>query len=217
MAKKRSKEEIMAERFENTARQTEQLEAQGYHAEDATVSILKANILAFVTAIPIVVLFLILFRVLHPDILPEQFFTKPSSGGLLLALLALSIPVHEGFHGLGWVGFCQKKWQSIQFGVMWDSLTPYCHCREPLTVLQYYVGLLLPCTMLGFIPCIAGLIFANWFLMFFGFVSIFLAGGDLTIGCIIVKYLGKDAKILDHPDQCGAVAFVRARTGQLAS
>lgn len=209
MAVKKSTEEIMAERLENTVRRTEVLEAEGYHAENATVSILKANIMAFVVAIPFFALFIILFIVLHPEITMSTLLSGPVQACLLIGLLAVSIPIHEGFHGLGWVSFCKEKWKSIQFGVMWDSFTPYCHCREPLSVQQYYIGLLLPCTILGWIPCIFGVIFGNGFWLLFGLMSILLAGGDLTIGCIICKYLGKDVRILDHPNECGAVAFVK--------
>lgn len=209
MAEKRTTEAIMAERKENTAARTAALETQGYHAEDATVSVVKANILALVLGIPFLALFGLLFHVFHPDRSIAEMMNGPVQAFLLLGLLALSIPIHEGFHGLGWVTFCKDKWKSIQFGVMWESLTPYCHCREPLSVGQYYLGLLLPCTMLGWIPCIFAVIFGSGFWLLFGIVGIFLAGGDLTIACIMVKYLGRDAKILDHPDQCGAVAFVK--------
>ena len=210
MAGKRSKEEIMAERLENTARRTEALEAEGYHAENATVSIVKANVMAFVIAVPFFAVFLILFSVLHSVNAIFEGVNGLLRSFLLLGAIGLSIPIHEGFHGLGWVMFCKDKRQSIQFGMMWESLTPYCHCREPLSVGQYYIGLLLPCTILGWIPCIAAVISGSGFWLAFGLFSILLAGGDLTIACIIAKYLGKDVKILDHPNECGAVAFTRA-------
>lgn len=200
---------ILEERRANTAARTAELEAQGYHAEDATVSIVKANIMAFLVGVPFLAVFVLLFWLLHPGVLFWEDINGPGKSFLLLVLLALSVPIHEGFHGLGWVTFCKDKWKSIQFGVMWDSFTPYCHCREPLSVAQYYVGLFLPCTMLGWIPCILAVIFGSGFWLIFGLMGILLAGGDLTIGCIIFKYLGKDARILDHPDQCGAVAFKR--------
>ena len=200
---------IMEERKANTAACSAELETQGYHAEDATVSIVKANILAFVVTLPFVLVFCILFHVFHPDSPIYAAVNGPWRFYLLVGLLAVSIPIHEGFHGLGWVTSCQKKWKSIQFGVMWDSFTPYCHCREPLTVGQYYFGLLLPCTMLGWIPCLLAVIFGSSFWLIFGLIGILFAGGDLTIGCVIFKYFGKDVKILDHPDQCGAVAFVK--------
>lgn len=198
---------IMAERKENAARITAALEAEGYHAQDATVSIVKANVMAFVTALPIGVLFLLLFHVFHPDIWLGMAFRECSLW--LTILMFVSIPVHEGLHGCGWFGFCKKKWKSIQFGVMWDSLTPYCHCREALTVMQYYLGLLLPFTVLGLIPSVIALAVGSPLLAFFGAYNLLIAGGDTTIAWIIVKYLGKPARIFDHPDQCGAVAFVK--------
>lgn len=196
---------MMEERKANTARITAELEADGYHAEDATVSIVMANVLACVTALPAAMAFLLVFFAVNRDLSVHETFVDSSLW--LCLLLVISIPVHECLHGCGWVGFCQKKWKSIQFGVMWESLTPYCHCREALGVVQYYIGLLLPFTVLGLLPCILGLAFRSPLLMYLGAFNSFIAGGDTTIGWRIVKYLGKDAKILDHPDQCGAVAF----------
>lgn len=208
--KKKSKSAaIMAERKENTARQTQALEAEGFRAEDATMSAVKANIMAFVMTLPVEAVFLVAFRVLHRDV---NFFSSINSAwGALVFCLAtfLSIPVHEGLHGLGWIGFTKLKGKSIQFGVMWNSLTPYCHCREPLLVEQYFIGLLLPFTVLGVIPCIAALVTGSGPLLLFGAINVLMAGGDITIAWLLLKYLGRDVRILDHPDQVGAVAFVR--------
>lgn len=42
-------------------------------------------------------------------------------------------------------------------------------------------------------------------------VNILSAGGDTTIACMELKYLKQDEKcyILDHPTNCGFVAFVK--------
>ncbi len=195
----------MEERKANTARIAAELETQGYHAENATVSIVKANVMAFVTALPVALAFLIAFFAMNRDISPFRSFVDNYL--LIMAAMLVSIPVHEFLHGCGWVLSCRKKWKSIQFGVLWDSLTPYCHCREAMGVMPYYVGLLMPLTVLGILPCILALVLKQPLLLWAGAYNIFVAGGDTTIACIITKYLGKDAKILDHPDQCGAVAF----------
>ena len=123
--------------------------------------------------------------------------------------MLLSIPVHEGLHGLGWVGGCKNGWKSIRFGVMWSSLTPYCNCKEVLSVGRYYTGLLMPVTVLGLLPAAAAVITGSAALLAFGLVNILLAGGDLAIGLIIRKYIGKPALLLDHPSECGCLAFLK--------
>ena len=198
---------VLQERRENTARITSELETQGYHAEDATVSIVKANVMACVTALPLAAAFCVAFFLLNRDISPFRSFVDNYL--LIMAAMLVSVPVHEFLHGCGWVLSCRKKWKSIQFGVMWDSLTPYCHCREAMGVMPYYVGLLMPLTVLGILPCILALVLKQPLLLWAGAYNVFVAGGDTTIAWIILKYLGRDAKILDHPDQCGAVGFVR--------
>ncbi|MBR3628934.1 MAG: DUF3267 domain-containing protein [Oscillospiraceae bacterium] len=204
-AKKPNRE--MEERLENTRRLTEQLTAEGYREESAVISVLKANIMAFVISGPLAVAVVVIFWLMNRDISLMIEFGRSSLWFCLLIILTTVI--HEGLHGLGWVGFCKEHWKSIRFGVMWESLTPYCHCKEALSVGQYYVGLFLPMTVLGFGISIASLILHNPLLMFTGAINLLMAGGDATIGCILIKYIGKPVKILDHPNQCGCMAFVK--------
>ncbi len=200
---------VIEERLANTARVTEKLKADGYEAEDATVSILKANLLSLVTALPFAALFIVLFLVqCSPQIIVAEM-THSGRIFWLLGLVLLSIPVHEGLHGLGWMFSCERGWKSIQFGVMWSQLTPYCHCREALSIKRYAAGLLLPFFVLGVLPCIFADFVCSPFWLLFGAFNLLLAGGDTTIACILLKYSGRSVKILDHPTKCGAVVFVR--------
>ena len=205
-----AKDAVMAERKANTARRAAALEAEGYRREDATVSILKANLMTFVTALPLIVVVILATLALHrgayQDGLAKAFYERTI---LHIVLMIVSIPVHEGLHGLGWRFFCKEGWRSIQFGVMWESLTPYAHCREPLKLGRYYIGLLAPVTVLGVVPSILAVVTGDISLLLMGTYNLLLAGGDLTIALIIARYRGKDVRILDHPDQCGAVAFVK--------
>ena len=91
--------------------------------------------------------------------------------------------VHELLHGLGWSLNCKNRWNSIAFGVMWSSLTPYCHCKKPLSFSSYSMGLYLPF-------CILGL-------------------GLFAVSMIIPYYLlkHKNGLILDHPTDCGLISF----------
>ena len=183
-----------------------ELEQQGYRCENATVSILKANLMVFATSLPICIVLGVLFGLVNDS----AGIQKNKTAWLLFTLsLLLSVPVHEGLHGLGWVRGCKNGWKSIRFGVMWSSLTPYCNCREEMSVGQYYTGLLMPVTVLGMLPSIAGIVTGSPGLMGFGLLNILLAGGDLSIALVIRKYIGKTALLLDHPSECGCLAFRR--------
>ena len=208
MAEKQEKKNAeMEERLENTRRLSEQLAAEGYREESAVISILKANIMAFVITGPFAIAVGVIFWLMNRDVDLAHAFGKNYLWYVLF--LVLTTIIHEGLHGLGWVLSCKEGWKSIRFGFMLESLTPYCHCKEALSVGQYYVGLFLPMLVLGFGISVASLILHNPLLMFLGATNIVMAGGDATIGCILVKYIGKNVRILDHPNQCGCVAFIK--------
>lgn len=104
------------------------MEAEGFEAHDLTISAVYANVMAVVLALPIL---LVLWAV---------FVWKNGHGSIsnpmllvVLVLFFLLIVVHEAIHGLFWSFFAKNKWKSISFGIMWNSLTPYCTCQEELT------------------------------------------------------------------------------------
>ena len=163
--------------------------------------------MAFVITGPFAIAVGVIFWLMNRDVNLAYEFGHHSLWFCLLIILTTII--HEGLHGLGWVSACKEGWKSIRFGVMWDSLTPYCHCKEALSVGQYYLGLFLPMLVLGFGISAAALITHIPLLMYTGAINILMAGGDATIGCILVKYIGKKVRILDHPNQCGCIAFVK--------
>lgn len=124
---------------------------------------------------------------------------------LFLVLFFVSIFIHEMLHGAGWSLSCKKGWHSIAFGFMWSSLTPYCHCKEPLKFSSYAVGLYLPFCVLGLGIFAVSLAVPNYRLFMLGILNMLAAGGDLTIGCCLMKH--KNGLILDHPTDCGFVSF----------
>ncbi|MBR3447739.1 MAG: DUF3267 domain-containing protein [Oscillospiraceae bacterium] len=189
------------------ARIQAELEQQGYVREDATISILKANLMMLVTSLPICILLGLLYGLVNV-IRRETAFSDFRGIVFWLAML-ISIPVHEFLHGLGWVSSCKNGWKSIRFGVMWSSLTPYCNCKEPMDVKSYYRGLLMPFAVLGLLPSLIAIAVGNVMLLAIGLVNILLAGGDLTIALVIRKYTGKQAMLLDHPSECGCLAFLK--------
>lgn len=199
-----SKQKIIAN-YEN---QKQQFAEKGYREQNEIISVVMANIMAFVTAGPFVVLGIILWVVTKKQ--------GTISGGLYSTVLFLiiffaCIFIHEVLHGVGWSMWTQKRWESIYLGVMWEYLTPYCHCKEPLKPRQYLVGGLTPFVVLGIGMYIAAYITGSYMLLALSLVNILCAGGDTTIACMLLKYQKKNEEcyILDHPTDCGFVAFVK--------
>ena len=65
---------------------------------------------------------------------------------LVKAIIAIFVGIllHELLHGLGWVPFTKSGFRSLQFGFMTPEMAPYAHCKEPLPVYGYRIGIILP-------------------------------------------------------------------------
>ena len=189
-------------RFEETAAG---LAAQGYARKDLIVSILWANVFAVILTVPLLVLGVLLFirrseGSVQMTVL--QFLL------LFVAYFALVV-VHELVHGLTWACFSRHHWKDIEFGIMRDSLTPYCTCGAPLPKGSYILGALMPLILLGLLPTALAL-WQGWYgLMFLGILMISGAAGDILIVWKILTHRSacKEVICLDHPTQAGSVIF----------
>lgn len=194
-------------RIENYEKQRTNLLQQGYQESVRIISIVKINILAFVTAGPfVIVAFLIYFGVWGEFSIELNLFES----FFLLISIILSIPIHECLHGFGWHFFCKDKWKSICFGVIWQYLTPFCHCKEPLKFKHYLFGGLMPFFVLGIGVSALGVIFHSSILLLIGLYNIIAAGGDTTIACVAFKY--HNSILMDHPSECGFIEFHKNET-----
>lgn len=184
----------------------EDLLRRGYKEYISYISILKANILAFLTAGPFALLIIFLYLIVWKNYIFEV--TSISSIILLWILFIGSILLHEFLHGYTWKFFCNNKWKSIKIGVIWNKLTPYCRCKEPLNSKQYMIGLLMPFFILGVCMGLVAIILRNPLILLIAVLNILSAGGDTTIAIKLFKYIKKkNVLILDHPTECGFVAF----------
>lgn len=196
------------ERFEALAAD---MEGQGWTARSLTISVVKANILAILVMAPFAALFIIWYLVVN-DGLGDDL----SLPGLLLllALLFALMAAHEGIHGLVW-GLCAPGgFRSIEFGVVWAALTPYCTCAGPMKKGQYLLGSAMPTLVLGFGLGIVAVYTGMSLLLCLSVLMILGGGGDF---CIILKLLAYrpkgDAVYCDHPYELGLVAFERPALG----
>ncbi|CEK40096.1 DUF3267 domain-containing protein [Paraclostridium sordellii] len=202
MSEKYKQNQILVN-YKNTR---EELLKCGYHEEISYISILKANILAFLTAGPFALLIIFLYLVIWKTL---SFEIKSIFQSILLPVVFIGlILVHEFIHGFVWKFFCNNKWESIKIGVIWDKLTPYCYCKEPLSSKQYMIGLLSPFFTLGICMGFVAIILKNPLILFIAVLNILASGGDTTIALKMFKYIeNKDVLILDHPTEVGFVSF----------
>lgn len=204
--RKLSKSEL--KRKEIFDRQRKLLSERGYEEKDLTISLVLANVLAFVLGIPIIIL------------IGMGFFAKNTEGYgsfdggsflICLAAFIAAIFVHELIHGVTWAIFTEKKWRAISFGFIVKYMTPYCTCSEALKKGQYIVGGVMPTVVLGIIPGIVSVFTGQFGLLVFSALMILTGGGDLAI---ILKLLcfrtgDKETLYIDHPYKGGLVAFIK--------
>lgn len=195
------------QRLERLDRITEELGGKGYERQDRTISITFANVMAFVWALPFAALFLVWFRARNGFLFRT---TIPGLLAFLLLMFALTV-VHEMVHGLTWGLFAPGGFRSIDFGFIRELLTPYCVCVDPLKKWQYLLGSVMPCLILGILPCIAAVLGGSVLWLALGLVMIIGAGGDLTIFARMLfdRACRGDAVIMDHPSEAGYVVFAR--------
>lgn len=125
---------------------------------------------------------------------------------LVLVMLVAGIVAHEFIHGITWACFAKRGFRSIRFGVMWGMLTPYCHCKEPLTIRHYRLGALMPLIILGILPLLLAYPLRSVPLLWWGILFVTSAAGDI----LIVWKLRKEPAFLlvqDHPEEAGCIIF----------
>lgn len=66
----------------------------------------------------------------------------------------------------------------------------------------------MPLIILGFIMFVISLLTGSGPVLLISLVNIFSAGGDIAIAIMLLKYRHKNAIILDHPTDCGFIAFI---------
>lgn len=202
----KSQKEIVAARKERIDRLIAEMTGHGYELKDLSVDGNTANKMALLTGVIPSAVFVLLFGFLHRW---EKFRNVDLL--LILVVFLISIIVHEGIHGLFFGLFAKNHFKSIEFGMIWKSMNPYCYCGEPLSRKHYLTGLLMPGIILGCCTGVLGLITGKASLILFSVFSLFAAGGDIYIAWMIMKtsQKGREEKYLDHPDKPGVMMLHR--------
>lgn len=178
----------------------------GYELRDLTVSLKAANTIGIALTIPFLILTTICYFFIHP--LGTSVFPRRLSI-LILVVFFVLIVAHEGIHGITWACFAPNHFHSIEFGVIWSALTPYCTCSAPLNRRQYILGALMPTLILGFGLAAVSIALHQLALFLVAQLMILSGGGDFLIVAQVLRYRTDKQNVvfLDHPYECGVVAF----------
>ncbi|MCC6397775.1 MAG: DUF3267 domain-containing protein [Bacteroidetes bacterium] len=176
------------------------------NAHDVSMSMARVNILAIPVAIVPVVLLGLLFVAVNGwggFSLTVALFRQPLT--LFLVLIG-GVLAHELLHGAAWAHFGNKPLTAITFGIHWPTLTPFAHCKEPLSAEAYRIGALTPALLLGIAPSLLAIFAGAHMLLFPGLVFTAAAAGDFLIVWML-RGVRSTQMVLDHPDRAGCLVY----------
>ncbi|AZB28552.1 DUF3267 domain-containing protein [Chryseobacterium balustinum] len=189
---------------------------ENYTEKKLTIDLKKANIYSLkillyscvIFLIPYVFLWQYQFSFEHFTATFKRFIEKYTflSGFIPLFFMVLGIVLHELIHGLTFLPFCKNGFKSIKFGFLKQYFTPYCHCKEPLKLKYYRIGVLMPAIILGFLPSVWAIAIGNFYLLCFGIFFIMGAAGDFMI-LMTLKNENPEDLVLDHPSEAGCFVY----------
>ena len=176
------------------------MENENKNINEYTMGLGKANLIALLLMVPILVILLAPYILIWSY---ESFEVSRKAFIIyLLPLILVGIFVHELLHGISWSFFSSKGMKSIKFGFKWKFLTPYCHCKEPLKLQHYRIGVAMPLLILGILPSIIAIIIGSGALLTFGIIFSWAAGGDI-IALFMLRKLDNNLYVSDHPTEMG--------------
>ena len=165
---------------------------------DLSISMVRANVVVIFISIPIVIVQLALFIMIHGA---EQLQV---TWNILVVILVvfLSVVLHELIHGITWMILGRKPLSAIKFGFQWRTITPYAHLKEPAEVNAYRIGGFMPGFILGICPYILSLVLGDSNLFWFGLAHTAAAGGDWLI-LWLIRNVKPGMLVEDHSTNAG--------------
>ena len=164
----------------------EQFENENYDKKVISVNIFGASLCCIVLMIGFGALFGYIFHLIWGGLLQYFLLSRPI---LFFIFILLCIVAHEGIHALFAGIYSEKGFKSIKLGIAGYKVmfSPYCHCREVLTIKQFHIVSLMPTVILGIIPVIIALFFCRVDLLFVGILMIGGGGGDILYSVKLLK------------------------------
>ena len=170
--------------------------------EKKIIDIYKASKLALLLFVVFALLFGLPFYLIWKPVLAFSW----QSIIIFCVLFIIGVVVHELIHGLVFGLFAKSGFKSIRFGVLWEYLTPYCHCNEPIKLKYYIFGALMPALILGFLPATVSIFNGSLMLLVLGVIFISAAAGDFYVVWILRKE-SMNVFVQDHPSEPGCFIY----------
>ena len=198
----------------------ESLTAQGWQAKRHTLTTSQTYLWGTLFALP----FILLAGGMYRMFLFDRAVLLDHTGLILLAVIIVSVPLHEALHGFGWKLAGRLHKGDVTFFLR--SGIPMCACRTILPTKAYLIGTLLPFFILGggsflflfLCPGTISVLTALVNLMLPGadpgtisvltaLVNLMLPGADLAISWRVLR--SEAELIADNPDGAGFIGLVK--------
>ncbi len=181
------------------------LKASGYKEKNVIISSRKAIVLGIIYALP----FIIILGLLYRFMLIERAHLLEISGLsfyiMFIAIIVVSVVLHELLHGIGWAISSGKGWKVVRFNI--NAMMPSCACKVALKKKSYLIGVLAPFVVLGLGSILFVFIYPGTVSLLTMMVNFTAAGADLLIAFSVLKE--ENCLIADHPTEAGYVAFCK--------
>ena len=177
------------------------LQAQGWQVYSHTLTTAQTYLWGVTFALPFLLLAGGTYRVF---LLPRAVLLD-HTGLILLVVLAISVPLHEVLHGLGWKRAGRLPKGDVAFFI--HNGMPMCTCRTILSTKAYLIGTLLPFFILGCGSFVFLLIYPGTVSVLAALVNLMLPGADLIIAYRVLR--SGASLIADNPDGAGFIALTR--------
>ncbi len=165
---------------------------------DLSISMLSANMIVALIAIPLMILQFAFYSALHGMRGMQPSLSIPT----LIAVIVIGIGVHEVIHGVTWAVVGRKRFSAVKFGFHWKTFTPYAYLPEPVEVRVYRTAAFMPGLLLGILPYLISLFLADGNLFWFSVVHTSAAGGDFLI-LWLIRNVEAGMHVEDHPSNAG--------------
>lgn len=184
----------------------EQMKQDNYEINKITIGVGYANVMGIVIMLPFIILSFFLFTQINPS---SSFVFSLTECFIFLCLIIIFTILHEMIHGIMFARYAKHRFQSVEFGIIWNALTPYCTYKDPLKKSSYIVALIMPTVVLGFILVIIATFIHSALLFVLAELMIIGGGGDFLILTKLLSYHSNKKKQLfyDSPYEIGLVVF----------
>ena len=190
---------------EDFSRVQADLKASGYIEKDVTIPSGKAMILGVLYALPFIIIMGLLYRFLLIDRAHLSEVGGFSFYIMFIAIIAISVVIHELLHGIGWAISSGKGWKVVRFNI--NAMMPSCACKAALRKKSYLIGVLAPFVVLGLGSILFVFVYPGTVSLLTMMVNFIAAGADLVIAFNVLKE--GNCLIADHPTEAGYVAFCK--------